>query len=254
MRDLLRSQLGYDILSQVLVDVCELWMLWNSGWWKVSLSHVSTLISLPDSITSKNVLQTSTKSQVCCTKLDLCKCRSINVYNAHCFFFCIFNNWKTAEGQLVMSFCAVAALWCRTPGCCCSGGTPLRLWRSRCPGYGYGDGEMEVSPSVFEGWWWWWWWWRRLGMSHQAFSGGLRWFPHFGWKHLHATSPWTLPGQELSSILWSFASFVVAPRDIVSDFCETLVQRTGSWGGWKLKGFNLCTLTFSFSAFCWIDC
>ena len=70
--------------------------------------------------------------------------------------------------------------------------------------------------------------------SHQAFSGGLRWFPHFGWKHpLHATSPWTLPGQELSSILWSFASFVVAPRaDIVSDFCETLVQRTGSWGWW----------------------
>lgn len=47
------------------------------------------------------------------------------------------------------------------------------------------------------------------------------------------TSPWTLPGQELSSILWSFASFVVAPRaDIVSDFCETLVQRTGSWGWW----------------------
>lgn len=24
-------------------------------------------------------------------------------------------------------------------------------------------------------------------------------------------------------------------------------------GGWRLKGFNLCTLTFSFSAFCWID-
>ena len=72
-------------------------------------------------------------------------------------------------------------------------------------------------------------------LVHQPFSGRIQWFRHFGWKHpLHGTL--TLPGQELSSILWSFASFVVAPRaDIVSDFCETLVQRTGFWAGRRLE-------------------
>lgn len=104
---------------------------------------------------------------------------------------------------------------------------------------------MEVSPSVF------------ILKDDDDDDDWVCLIKHFleDFDDSHATSPWTLPGQELSSILWSFASFVVAPRaDIVSDFCETLVQRTGSWaGGWKLKGFNLCTLTFSFSAFCWID-
>jgi len=52
-------------------------------------------------------------------------------------------------------------------------------------------------------------------------------------------------GQELSSILWSFASFVVAPRaDIVSDFCETLVQRIDEFSPQSLMmtAWSLCTL------------
>lgn len=54
-------------------------------------------------------------------------------------------------------------------------------------------------------------------------------------------------GQELSSILWSFASFVVVQRPLVSTFCETLVQRIDEFSPQSLMmmAWSLSTLGMS---------
>lgn len=54
-------------------------------------------------------------------------------------------------------------------------------------------------------------------------------------------------GQELSSILWSFASFVVVQRPLVTTFCETLLQRIDEFSPQSLMmtAWSLSTLGMS---------